>query len=144
MSKGRDDVLAPARVAAGSPASTSRADQHLDLTVPLRARLGGVIALRSLCGEAPRLHAVGRDAGANQRVTNIADPLLAQGHVVLIAAAQEIRRSVDSELDGRILTHVGRDLGDLAHLDRPDLGLVVVKAVAPQGGPAGNGGDGTG
>ena len=89
---------------AGSPALASRADQHLDLAVPLRARFGGVIALRSLRCEGARLHAVGGDAGAKQRVTNVADPLLAQGCVVLIGSAQEIRGSVDPEPDRRILT----------------------------------------
>jgi hypothetical protein len=44
---------------AGSHPLTSRADQHLDLPVALRAQLGGVIALRSLRRETARLHAVG-------------------------------------------------------------------------------------
>src|SRR6266545_2835851 len=68
---------APARnCVPDSRALAVRADQHLDLPIALRARLGGVIALRALGREAAHLHAVGRDAGPDQRATHIADTLL--------------------------------------------------------------------
>jgi hypothetical protein len=91
----------------------SGAGHYLDSAVTLAALLAGIVALGPFSAEPARLDPVGRDAGSNQRVTNIADPLLAQGRVVLIRSPQKIRRAVDTEANRRILTRVGRDVGDL-------------------------------
>jgi hypothetical protein len=57
----------------------SGADHYLDSVVTLAALLADITALGPRGAEPARLDPVGRDAGPNQRFTNIGDPLLAQG-----------------------------------------------------------------
>src|SRR5207249_5884907 len=56
-----------------------------------------------------------RNAGLDQRVTNDADPTLAEALVVAVGA-ERIRVAVEADVDRRILLRVVRDLGDLDHL----------------------------
>ena len=115
------------------------ADQDLDSAIALCAPLGGVIAAGPLRCERTRLDPVGRHTGLDQRLTNDGDTALAQPRVVLIGPAKKIGGPVDPETHGRVLPHIGRDLGGLIQLGRPNVGPVIVErevSERPQLGPA--------
>jgi hypothetical protein len=105
------------------------------LPVALGALLDGVIALLSLRRETACLHAVGRDAGSDERVTNVADARW-PSRVVLIGTALKIRGAVDAESDGRILDLRSRSRETLLISDGPDLCLVEVEAMSFRGSSA--------
>src|SRR4029077_2964475 len=110
------------------------ADQHFDSPVALPAGRGGFVAQEPLLAEGPSLDLVTRHSGLNQRVTNGVDTTFAQRLVVWVGAAR-IREAVDSDLDGRILLHVGRDVRDLARLVSPNVRLVGIEQEVLERGP---------
>src|SRR6266446_4777057 len=110
----RPHVLLRAREDASLP--LVGADQNFDSAVALCAPLDGVIAIGLLRYERPRLDPVGRHTGPDQRVT--------------------ICGAVDPETHGRILPRIGRDLGGLVQLGRPNVGPVVVEREVPERRPA--------
>ncbi len=116
---GREGDPRPRVLAAG-------ADQHFDSPLALRTLLGGRITHEPIRTERAGLDPVRRHPRLNQRVTNGRDPALAQRLIVLIGALP-IRVAGEPEPHGRVLAHVGRDLGGLSRLRIPDVRPVKVE-----------------
>jgi len=93
--------------------------RRTDPAIALCAPLDGVIAAGSLRCERTRLDPIGRHTGLDPRVTTDGDTALAPSRVVLIGAAKEIGGAIDPETHGRVLPHIGRDLGRLVRQRMP-------------------------
>ena len=83
----------------------------------------------SACLDPASLHSV-----TNQSVTNGVDTTLAQVLVVWIGAAR-IGVAVDAHAGGRILLHVGSDIGYLARLVGPNVRLIEIEQNVVERGP---------
>lgn len=92
------------------------------------------MAFDPLLAESACLDSVSRHSGANHRVTNGVDTTFTQLLVVWIGAAR-IGVAVDAHAGGRILLHVGRDIGYLARLVRPNGRLIEIEQKIAERGP---------
>jgi hypothetical protein len=100
------------------------ADQYFDSPVARELRV-------AVCA---RLYLRSRHSRLDQRVTNGADTTVAQVLVARVCAAR-VHGAVDSDSEGWILFHVGRDLGHLARVGSLNVGSIEFERELPERGP---------
>src|SRR6185503_14987688 len=110
------------------------ADQHLDSPVALPASLSSLMAFDPLLAEGARLDLITGDSARNQRITNGVDPTFAQ-RLIVLSGPTRIGVTVDTHPCGRILLHIGRDVGYMVCFARPYVRLIEIEQEVPERSP---------
>src|SRR4030095_14634690 len=122
------------RATANRVPSASGTDEHLDPSVLLPARLGGLGALRPRLAEGAHAdpgcgNALGHHGRSHRFRTTRAELL------VIWRGAARVRVAVEPDLVARVVLHVLHQLVDLGHLRRPPVALVEVEQGVAERGP---------